>query len=208
MIRWLFLILMFVARNSFAYVQVYGIGAIGDAKATETSSGNTFVHTNTFFVGHFGIGAGTRLGVNLGSLNIGGIAEGAWVGNSFDRKQTGAVNDSTYRYESTRLILGATASLSIGSILLLAEYYPTVQNSVSYSDDKSQNPFRKNDKLKATGYAFGFGYLINSNMSMNFLYRVLTYDNVEMNGTAVNLPSTQYTTFVFNEVTFGPTYTF
>jgi len=202
------IILLFLVFESKASVQLYGIGATGFAKATETNSGNTFSHTNSFFIGHFGYGGGARLGFDLANVTLGAVGELAWVGNSFDRKQTGVVNDSTYRYESIRTILGLSTALNLGPMKVVGEYYPSVQNTVSYSDDKSQNPFRKNDKLKATGYGLGIGYSFASGFNMAVLYRILTYKNVEMNGTAVTLPNSQYTEFVFNEVTFGPTYSF
>lgn len=193
--------LLLFALPTFAKIEIYSGFLIGSAKMDETQSGNSYTHTNTFFVGHFGIGAGTRIKLEIDNFSFGVLGELDWLGDSFDRKQTGVVNDATYRYESTRLMSGLTSTLRFGYFGIIGEYYPWVQNTVTYSDEKTENPFRKNDKLKATGYGLGFNIEFgNSGFAYSTVYRRLTYSDVEMSGAQVSLPSGQYSSMVLDDI--------
>lgn len=199
---------LFSLTSAQAAFEVYGGLELGSATMNETLAGSDYTHRNTFFVGHFGYGLGFRWKYDLGGFAIGPVADIFWNGDSFDRKQIGVINDMTYRYESYRLLGGLATSFKLGALSLLAEYYPWVQNTVTYSDDKTENPYRKNDKLKATGFGFGFSYELITSFHYTVLFRRLTYKDVTMNGTAVLLPTDQYTTLTFDNVFFGGTKTF
>jgi hypothetical protein len=169
----------------------------------ESSSGSTFNHSNSFFIGHLGAATGARIKLDFGAFSFGVIGELAWLGDSFDRKQVGAVNDVTYRDESYRILAGLTGGISGGVFGFHFDYYPWVQNVITYSDAKAENPFRKNDKLNGTGFGIGFDIKLNNIVSYFVTLRQLTYGKVEINGTSVTLPNSQYTTLVFTDVLTG-----
>lgn len=178
---------------------VYGGANIGELTQTETSAGNTFRHSSTFFVGHFGIGAGFRSIFEIGSVELGPVAELGWMGDSIERKQA-ATTTATYRYEAYRLIAGLHVAQNIGSFKLIAEYYPFAQSTVMYSDEKSDNLFRKNDTLNSTGWALGGAYGSNESSYYTVLYRALTYKDIKSNGAAVTLPSLTHSSIQVGEV--------
>ncbi len=189
------------AQQSMAHIELYGSMNIGASKMDETQGGNSFTHTNSFFVGHWGFGGGGRFKYNIDKFGIGVVTDLSWLGDTFERKQTGGVTtDATYRFESYRLLGGATVSFAIGSFHLIGEYYPYAQNTVTYSDDKVENPYRKNDKLKATGFGLGFNYEFGSNVGYSVIYRRLTYKDVEMNGASVALPTAQYSALNIEDI--------
>lgn len=205
MIKFPFIILILICYylNVFAKPEVYGGLGFGSVYADETFSGNKFAHSSGFFVGHFGFGIGGRYKFDFGRFSIGPVAELFWIGDTVDRKQDGVVNDSQYRYESSRLIGGLNLSYKFNALSVVAEYYPFVQNTVTYSDGDSVNPFRMNDKLKATGYGVGFMWEIGGGLNYTFIYRRLSYKDVEMAGTSTSLPSSRYSSFEFDDVLGG-----
>ncbi len=194
------LFLIAFAQTTFAHIELYGSMNIGASKMDETQGGNSFIHANSFFVGHWGFGGGGRFKYNIDKFGIGLVTDLAWLGDTFERKQSGVINDATYRFESYRLLGGATVSFGIGSFHLIGEYYPYAQNTVTYSDDKVENPYRKSDKLKATGFGLGFNYEFASNFGYSVIYRRLTYKDVEMNGASVTLPTAQYSALNIDDV--------
>lgn len=193
-----------LARSGKASVDVYGTINMGEMQAQEDSAGTNYTNRSTFFVGHWGYSLGTRAKITLGSIGLGLVGELGWIGDSLDRKTSASgISGSTYRNEFYRSLAGASLALQTGSSAILLEHYPWVQNSVTYSDEKSQNPFRKNDKLNATGYGFGFNFGSSNTSGYQLMYKKLQYKNVMMNGTSVTLPNTQYQVFNLDEISFG-----
>lgn len=191
---------LFLANFAFARAGVYTGVLIGATKMDETLAGNSYTHANTFFVGHFGFAVGGKWKYELDNFDIGFLGELAWNGDSFERKQSGAIDGATYRYESYRLLSGLTSSLKFGIFSLQLEYYPWLQNTATYADDKVENPYRKNDKLTATGFGFGFSFEFGAGFVYSTVYRKFTYKNVDMNGAAVTLPNAQYSALAIDEV--------
>ena len=200
--------LCFSSSLAQAHIDAYGVILIGATSMDETSGVITYNHSNTFFVGHFGFGGGARFMLDMDRFSLGAIGEISWNGDSLNRKQAGTTSEATYRYESYRLLAGASAAVKLGSLSVIGEYYPWAQNTVTYADEKSENPFRKNDKLKATGFGIGFNYDLGGGFGYSALFRRLTYKDVGLNGTAVTLPSSQYTTLNVDDVAVGFTKSF
>ncbi len=200
---YLTLVVLALTPRALAAIEVYGGLDVGSMLMREQVGGTGYTNQSTFFVGHWGYALGTRAKINLGSVGLGVIGEVAWIGDSLERKSNEATGGSTYRNEFNRGIAGATASLNTGPSSIFIEYYPWVQNTVIYSDEKGSNPFRKNDKLKATGYGLGFTFGFSNESAYQLLYKKLQYRNVTMNGVEISLPSDQYEIMGLDEVTIG-----
>lgn len=192
--------ILFFTQISLARIELYGGMNIGSSKMDESLGGSSYSHSNSFFVGHWGFGGGSRFKLDFEKLGIGGVVDLVWLGDTFERKQSNGVSDATYRLETYRVLAGANLSLAFGPLALIAEYYPYGQNTITYSDDKSENPYRKNDKLKCTGYGVGFNFDFGSGFGYSTIFRRLTYKDVEMNGSSVTLPSSQYSALNIDEV--------
>lgn len=191
------------APRAHASVDVYLGLDLGSQLMYETSGGSDYSHKSTLAIGHWGYSIGARPKIDLGTFSLGVVGEIAWIGDSTERTITTASSPSTYRNESHRGLAGASASINTGGSSIVLEYYPWVQNSVLYSDNKAENPYRKNDLLKATGYGVGFNFGFFSGMAYQLLYRNLVYKDVSMNGTKVTLPTDQYKTLKLDEFTIG-----
>lgn len=198
--RKIFLILLFLPLSSYASFQLYGGMNIGSLSMDETSGANSYKHSSTFFVGHWGYGLGSRIKLDLGALKIGVVGDLSWNGDSIERKQNGVTHDATYRQESYRVLAGGTFSLDAGAFGLIGEYYPYVVNTVTYSDDKSENLFRKNDKFKGTGWGAGFQFAMGAGFYYSALYRQLIYKDIESNGTTLTLPNDNYSAIRVDDI--------
>jgi hypothetical protein len=200
----LLVILLGWAPRTLASIDVYGMLNMGSLMMKEDVGANSYTNKSTFGVGHWGYAIGTRAKLNLGAVGIGVVGELSWIGNTVERKlDSESSAGPTYRNESHRSLAGGSVSINTGPSAIVAEYYPWVQNSIIYSDDKSQNPFRKNDRLRATGY--GVGFLIGTAASTGYqiFYKKLQYKNVQMNGVDSTLPNDQYQTPNLDELSFG-----
>lgn len=195
--------LIFLSPPTLASVDVYLGLQVGSQLMRESLSGETYNHQSSFFIGHWGYGLGARAKLELGNIGLGVIGEAGWIGNIFERKQSGSSSSSTYRDGFNRTLGGAHVSINTGPSSIFFEYYPWVQNTVNYAEEKSANPYRKNDTLKATGFGAGFVFGFNNGLASQLLYRKIQYRNVTMNSVAVTLPNDQYTTPTLDEVTMG-----
>ncbi len=136
-----------------------------------------------------------------GGMNIGSLSMDETSGvNSYESKQNGVTHDATYRQESYRVLAGGTFSLDAGAFGLIGEYYPYVVNTVTYSDDKSENLFRKNDKFKGTGWGAGFQFAMGAGFYYSALYRQLIYKDIESSGTTLTLPNDNYSAICVDDI--------
>jgi hypothetical protein len=186
-----------------AEVQVYTALVGGSTTMKETQVGASYNHESQFFVGHLGGAFGGGYVFTTNVIGVGFKGELAWVGNTVDRKNSASSDKSSYRFESQRLLSGVTLSLRPGPVAIDFEYYPWIQNMVSYSDQKSQNPFRKGDDLKGTGYGVGFAFKFFPPMRNFIMFRKLSYKNVEMDGVSKTLPNENFDLLKFDEVLIG-----
>jgi hypothetical protein len=199
-----FIVIFFgITSQVFASVEIYGVMDVGSVLMNEESGGVEYSNKSSFFVGHWGYALGTRAKLNIGRLGLGLVGELAWIGDSLERKLNGVTHSSTYRNEFNRGLAGATASLNTGASSIFVEYYPWVQNSVIYSDLKEQNPFRKEDKLKATGYGVGFKFALTNESAYQLMYKNLQYRTFIINNLEVSLPNEQYQVMKLDEVSLG-----
>lgn len=192
---------LILANSALAGFEFYGQIGPGWNTMDETSGGSSYKHSSAFFVGHWTYGVGARAKIEMGHFHLGAVLDGAWVGDSVDRKQNGVVNDTTYRFESYRTIGGAHVAFYAGTFSLIGEYYPYVQNWVSYSDEKTENPFVKNDRLYGTGYGLGLKLNLDKLVGFQFLYKNLQYNKVDSRGLPLELPNSTYSKFITNEFT-------
>jgi hypothetical protein len=186
-----------------ASVDVYLGLNVGSVLMKEENTGTEYNHQSSFFVGHWGYSLGVRPKLDLGKFSLGVVGEVGWVGNSMERKLTTATDKTNYRNEFRRGLAGPTVALNTGASSIIFEYYPWVQNSVFYSDNKTENPFRKDDTLKATGYGFGFNFGFSNGFASQILYKNLVYKEVMMNGLKAVLPNDQFKLLKVDEVTLG-----
>lgn len=194
---------IFCYSQAKAEVQMYTALVGGSTTMSETQSGTSYNHESQFFVGHLGgaFGGGYVFTTNVIGLGLKG--EIAWAGNSMNRKNAATTDSVSYRYESQRVLSGLTFSLRPGPVAIDFEYYPWILNRVSYSDQKSENPFRKSDDLKGTGYGVGFAFKIFPPMRNFIMFRKLNYNNVKLDGVTKTLPDDQYSLLKFDEVVLG-----
>lgn len=198
-----FVTLFLYPPHASASVDVYLGLNVGSVLMKEENAGTDYNHQSSFFVGHWGYSLGVRPKLDLGKFSLGVIGEVGWVGNSMERKLTTATDSSSYRNEFRRGLAGATAALNTGASSIIFEYYPWVQNSVFYSDNKTENPFRKDDALKATGYGFGFNFGFSNGFASQILYKNLVYKDVTMNGLKITIPNDQFKSLKVDEITLG-----
>lgn len=202
----LYSILIFSSTDSWATPSLFSYGALltGSTSMTENSGGNTYKHENMFFIGHSGFAFGAGCSFTSGVIGISFKGEAAWIGDSIDRKNVSSLASSTYRDESTRTLVGAALSFKPGPISLDFDYYPYIQNNISYSDAKQpENPFIKNDRWKGSGTGVSIVFKFMPTVRNFITYRRLTYNEIDIAGAPVTLPSTQWSTLVFDEVLLG-----
>ena len=78
-----------------------------------------------------------------------------------------------------------------------------VQNTVSYSDNASENPFRKGDVLRGSGYGFGFNFGVTNGFGYQMLYKKLQIKELEISGTKTTVPDDRYSSFGVDEFSLG-----
>jgi hypothetical protein len=186
-----------------AEVQMYTALLGGESTMSDTQTGTIYNHESQFFIGHLGGAFGGGYVFTNKVIGIGLKSEIAWTGHSMDRKTVGSTDSLGYRYETQRGLSGVSFSLRPGPMSIDFEYYPWILSQVSYSDKKSENPFRKNDKLKGTGFGVGFAFNLFPPMRNFMLFRRINYNNVQMNGVTKTLPDDQYSLLKFDEVVLG-----
>lgn len=199
-----FILLVFVLIHSQAKAEfnMYVGLLAGDQELRETQTTAIYNHDSQFFVGHMGVSLGGGY-ITPGFFGVGIKGEVAWVGNSVDRKLVDSTSSTGYRNEFLRLLSGVVVSFKPGPVAIDFEYYPWVSSNTTYSDEKSENPFRKNDNLKATGYGIGLAFKFFPPMRNFITLRRLNYNRVDMSGASADLPNDNYTTLNFEEVVFG-----
>lgn len=150
---------------------------LGTSKMTQKGS-TPAEHTSAL---DFGLVGGVRAGWSAG-LDFGFVGEAAWKGFSFDRQLVSG-GSAGYRVEINRLLAGVFAGVNLGAspFHLYAEYLPVMTSTVIYSDDKSENPFRKNDRQKGTGYGVGLGFRIGG-LTIQGTWRVFNWNDVDHGG--------------------------
>lgn len=187
---------------TLAGLKFYGGINAGNYWLNETTGGNNYKHESSF-MGHLGFAFGGKYLIQLGPIGLGIIGELGWQGNSVDRRQTGSTSSAWYRNEMNHFLYGASIHLGSEKVALIGEYYPSVQNTISYSDAGGANPWRTNDILRGTGYGIGISYAFWSTPAY-VMYRRLSYKDVQMAGAAVTLPSSRYTTeFLIEDMLMG-----
>lgn len=184
-------------------VQIYTGIIGGDQFLTETNGSDIYNHESQFFVGHLGGALGAAYVATLGVIGLGLKGEIAWIGNSIDRKHSTSSDSKSYRYESQRGLVGFTFSLRPGPVAIDLDYYPTILNKVSYSDNKAQNPFGKEDNLKGRGIGLALAFSFFPPMRNFLMFRKLEYSSVDMNGAPLELPTELYSLLKFDEVVIG-----
>lgn len=195
-----FLVFSSVCR---AEVQFYTALLGGPMSFTETQGASSYSHQSQFFIGHLGVALGGGYVFTAGVLGLGLKGEVGWLGDSVDRKPNDSSSSVGYRDESQRILGGLLLSFRPGPVALDLEYYPTVVNYVGYSDKKSENPFRKNDKWNGTGFGFSLAFKFFPPMRNFVTFRKLSYNKVDMSGVEVSLPSSAYSKLEFNEIVLG-----
>lgn len=196
-----FIILISLPSQAASYMYLGLVG--GTVAMTETETADTYVHANQFLVGHLGGALGGGLILPLGVLGVGVTGELAWYGNSIDRRHKGHDDKSSYRNEYQRLLGGVVLSLRPGPMELNFEYYPAMVNRVSYSDQLTVNPFRKGDTLKPSALGVVFAFKFFPPMRNFLMFRRFTYNDVQMNGSDVKLPTDVYSAMIVDEVVIG-----
>lgn len=191
---------VFQARAEF---HIYSGLAAGSTSMSEEQAPLSYRHENQFFIGHLGFALGGGYMISGPILGFGVKAEAAWLGNSSDRKPVGTNDSIGYRNESLRLLGAVTLSLRPGPVSFDLDYYPVVSNTMSYSDGKSENPFRKNDVIKGNGIGFSIGFKFFPPLRNFISFRRFTYNQVDMSGAPLSLPTDKWSVFNIDEVLFG-----
>ncbi len=193
----LLVLIVLIHLKAVASLDIYTGMSMGEMTMSETQGGSSYSHASTFFVGHWGFGLGGRWKMDLGDLGVGVLGELAWVGDSTQRTLAGTVNNTWNRFESYRVLGGGVVSYNFAKTFVFsAEYYPSVVNTVTFSDGNQDNPFRQNDKLTATGFGVGFTFDYWGNAPAHLMYRRFMYKEVQMAGVDTVLPTSRYTTEV------------
>jgi len=196
--------LSLTSHHALASVDVYLGVDIGSMQMKETLGGSDYTNQGTFFIGHWGYSLGIRPQLKLGSIGLGVVGELSWISESMDRRLSGSSSVTTYRSEFYRYLSGASLSFFAGnSSSIILEYYPLVQNTVKYSDNKTLNPHQKNDKLKSDGYGVGFNFGFNNTIAYQLIYKRLNLRSGTMSGVEVKFPNDQYSLPNLEEVMFG-----
>jgi hypothetical protein len=160
-------------------------------------------HSSGFtFLGGSGLGFGYRGGFDFDGIGLGIDAQYGWKDEASGRKAAdGSGTNTDYDYQTFRLMAGPyLAAIFSPSFRLLVEYFPVVNSNVHYSDEKTENPFRKGDVLKGTGYSAGFAYHAPSLFSLTVLYRQVTYNDIQTNGVSHKLPDASFSELVNSEI--------
>ncbi len=152
----------------------------------ETNKNIFYQHTGL----SFGLEADLRLGVRINILSLGAVgAYGVnWV-NNVRQKSNGT---DTYRHDVYQGLAGGFAAINIGagkdSNEIIGEYYSTANQTVYYSDIKTENPYKANDSLKGKGWGVGVGGRRGDNISW-IMYRMITFDSQNLDNVDSDLPS-------------------
>jgi hypothetical protein len=188
----LFILSLGFSIHTYASFDFYLGLNMGSAMMHETSGGSPYTNQSTFLIGHWGYSLGLRPQVKIGQLGLGVVGDFSWISESMDRRLNGTGSATTYRNEFYRTLVGPSALLYAGNFAFVFEYYPLVQSIVKYSDEKSLNPYRKDNKLTATGFGLGFNFGFTNEYCYQLIYKKLTTNKATMNGVSVTLPNNQY----------------
>lgn len=200
---WIFVMSLMISSPALASVDLYTGFNIGALTMEEDGVAASFHHAETFFIGHLGAGLGAKFKLDVGNWGLGVVTDAAWIGNTVERTQQSTASSATYRNEYYRLIGGLVANYKMGGLSLCAEYYPFVENTVSFSDEKDENPFRRNDKLKGTGGGLGLSVDLGGIGLYQLMFRRLSYANIQTSGAALFLPTSVYSAPIYTEVFTG-----
>lgn len=177
--KWIFLFLL-LSSKAFAGAEFYISMPFGFSKMNETRLVGTAEHSS---ISDFGISAGARYHFEFNWIDFGVVGEWAWQGHTMDYYST--ATSGTYRIERNRYLLGPSLHLPLmkTGLAIEAEYYPLYNATITYSDDKSINPFRKNDKQSGSGWSAGLSFQIGF-LKIAALYRVLEITKSDFSGAA------------------------
>lgn len=187
------LILMTPRTWSAASVELFGYFPVGYTAFSEISAGSNYDNNGAFPFGHTGLGVGSKVLWNLGNFSLGFMGDIAWTGDSIERTNKSGLNEtSTYRFETNRIIYGPCVDINFSHYFsMVGEYYPLSTSKVIYSDEKAQNPWRKNDNIKSKGFGAGFSYSSGS-FKTTILYREISMSSSDLNSVNTDFPSASY----------------
>lgn len=171
------------------------------SKMSEESAPPSEHKSGMKFLGGMGLGLNYTMGWNWGPLTTSLLAEYGWKDETLRRDPGAGGTVVEYNFQTNRLVLGTRFSIPLGGEVfqLVAEYLPLIEAKTIYSDEKTENPFRKNDVLKGNGFGGGVCFLMRP-LIISAIFRQVTYNNVQTNGTSRTLPDSLYSTLTSQEV--------
>lgn len=147
-------------------------------------------------------GAGAALGMRLGvgsNFGFGITGQVGWRAHTIDRLLPSTKSESCYSFSTKYGLLGYFVTFGGNNLSFLFEYYPINHAQVTYSDDKSINPFRKDNELFGKGWAGGISFN-RGVMSTTVLFRHREFNWAELNGLKHEIPDSTYKDFYTQEI--------
>lgn len=190
------LIILFVLFTSLQTTQAF---LIIEPNASFGFGDVSFNETDTLKYEHNGsqymFDLGMRAGLNLFGLMLGGVASHSQIHADGRRvlSSDGEVRGRSYNNSLEQNIVGGFIGLSGKSIKIWAEYYKEAKIHVTYSTDKTDNPFTMGTKMSGTGFGAGIQVIASTGVAIGGLVRKLSYDEFSIEGVKHNLPDSQFT---------------
>lgn len=164
-----------------------------------TVSSLTYEEGDKIF-GGLGLGFGYTPRYEFGNFSLGLNFIYEWKEEAMKEKSSSGDTDN-FDFQYIRFMGGVHFEYKLAeSIGLVFEYTPYINANIHWSDDGSENPFRKGDNLSGNAIAAGLGFHWGP-VDVFFMYRQITWDKIETNTVSRDLPGSTYSAFKSNEVT-------